>query len=195
MNPKILMLAGAITLGGTQTPVSHLNRPQSVSGAIEAKSQTVTSTHKPLTENDYVQPLENWLKKQGSPLRGYDFYSVGKQYGIDPDLLIAITKAETNLARVVQRGVPCNVGSVGSFDSTATTFGCASYREGIEQIAKTLNNPLLGQYQNIGQLSRKYNKTGHVYASSPENWSNNVIATLSALKGYPVPPDYQFRRN
>lgn len=45
--------------------------------------------------------LDTYLQKKGSPLagHGYDFAQAGKQYGIDPLLLVAITGAETNFGK------------------------------------------------------------------------------------------------
>lgn len=139
------------------------------------------------------KPLDEWLKKNGSPLSGRDFYEVGRQYRLDPDFLIAITQAETNLGKVKQRGSECNVGSVGSYDATNTTFACDSARHGIELIAQTLNNDKLGKKVTIAQLSRKSEPYGPVYAESRNNWETNVLNTLSQLKGKQVNNQYQFR--
>lgn len=155
--------------------------PQTTKGAVAPANQVQPT--KPLTPEDYFQPIDSWLKQNGSPLNGKDFYEVGKQYGIDPDFLIAVTKAETNLAKVQQRGSSCNVGSVGSYDSTNTTHSCTSQRQGIEMIAQTVTNGLLGKYDKVSQLSRAYNKTGHIYASSESNWHRNVTTTMNTLKG------------
>lgn len=192
MNPKLALVGVALVL----PHLSPQKPPTSSSEPHKAIVAATANTPKQLTENDYVQPLKNWLKKQGSPLSGQDFFDVGVQNHIDPDLLIAITKAETNLGRVVQRGSTCNVGSVGSYDSTSTTFGCSSYRHGLEQIAETINNRALGDHIRVGDLSRKSNKNPNssIYASSTDNWENNVLATLSELKGHPVDNQYQFRR-
>lgn len=145
------------------------------------------------TPEDYWRPLDVWLKQNGSPLSGKDFYEVATQYKLDWDFLIGVTKAETNLGKVRQRGSQCNVGSVGSFDSTSTTYSCTSARHGLELIAQTVNNNLLGGYTHVSQLSRAGNKTGHVYATSEVNWHRNVIATMNALKGKSE-QDYPFRK-
>lgn len=182
---------GALLLATTIGPVSahpvETDTPKPV--AVSQTAQTDT----PKTPSDYVNPLDNWLKAQGSPLNGKDFYEVGLQYHLDPDFLIAVTKAETNLGKVQQRGSSCNVGSVGSYDSTNTTHSCTSQRQGIEMIAQTLNNGLLGKYDKVSQLSRRWNKQGHVYASSEYNWDHNVISTMNALKGGHE-MDYVFRK-
>lgn len=182
-------LAVCQTIGGVHAQKQEPPQGGKTVPAVEASNET----KKNYTPEDYWVPLDNWLKHQGSPLNGKDFYEVGQQYKIDPDLLIAITKAETNLGKVKQRGSDCNVGSVGSFDSTNTTYGCAGYRHGIEQIAQTLNNKLLGSHVAIAQLSGAGNPRGPVYATSTENWQRNVLATMSQLKGKPITPEYQFR--
>lgn len=148
----------------------------------------------PPKPEDYWVPLDNWLKWQGSPLSGKDFYEVAAEYHLDPDFLIAVTKAETNLGKVAQRGSQYNVGSVGSFDSTSTTYGAGSHREGIRLIAATVNNQLLGKYVRISELSRSHNKhQSPVYATSEANWFRNVLTTMNQLKGKQE-QDYFFRK-
>lgn len=170
----------------TQTPNAALRPSESLSGGTESKSSP--------TPEDFWKPLDNWLKYQGSPLSGKDAYEVGKQYGIDPDFLIAVTKAETQLCKVKQRGSEFNCGSVGSYDSTNTTFQANSYRHGFEQIAQTVNNNLLRRYSKISELSRSHNKNqSPVYATSDGNWFRNCLATMNALKGKNE-QDYVFRR-
>ena len=58
---------------------------------------------------------------------------------------------------------------------------------------RTLNNRYLGHYTQINQLSRYGNPDGTIYASSPDHWHNNIIKCMSAIKGYQVPDDYNFR--
>lgn len=86
------------------------------------------------------------------------------------------------------------MGSVGSYDSTTTTFGCSNYHRGIELIAQTLNNEKLRGYTELWQLSRADNPGGAVYAESRSNWIRNVTQTMSELKGKPVDKRYKFRR-
>lgn len=157
---------------------------------IHSPTKPIHREHK-LTHSAYWKPLDHWLKKQGSPLSGYDFYLVGRKYGIDPDLLIGIVKAETSLARQKQRGSAYNIGSVCSFDSTNTTCHARSYRHGIELIAQTLTNRMLGKHVSVSQLSRYGNPNSAIYASSPINWHRNVVGTMNQLKGkhknnYPI---------
>ena len=151
--------------------------------APEKPSESITQPPRVLTAEDYWVPLDNWLKKQGSPLSGRDFYEVGLAYKLDPDFLIAVAKAETQLGTVKQRGSTYNIGSVCSHDSTNTTCQATSYRQGIEMIAQTVNNNLLGRYTHVSQFSRAGNCCGPIYASSPSNWHRNVTTTMNALKG------------
>jgi hypothetical protein len=60
-------------------------------------------------------------------------------------------------------------------------------------MGKTFNNQYLGQYTRVSELSRWGNNRGLIYASSPENWHNNIIRCMSALKGRFVEDDYTFR--
>lgn len=188
-SPKGLVLAGALILPHAPIDATEAHKPPE---AAHVSNQSAEGTTQPkYTAKDYWLPLHKWLKKQGSPLSGYDFYIVGRRYGIDPDLLIGIAKAETSLALVEQRGSKYNIGSVCSYDSTSTTCATRSYRHGIEQIAQTLKNRQLGHYRKVSQLSRYGNAGGAIYASSPINWHRNVIGTMNALKGkqknnYPI---------
>lgn len=179
----MVLLPSAVGKESTSKPPDSTSKTEQVRGGTPVR-----------TEADYWVPLENWLKAKGSPLSGKDAYEVGKQYGIDPDFLIAVTKAETQLCTVKQRGSQFNCGSVGSFDSTNTTFQATSYRHGFEQIAQTVNNPLLKRYWRVSELSRSHNPAqSPVYASSTRNWWVNVMATMNQLKGRNE-TDYAFRK-
>lgn len=180
-------LAGAQTIGdvnakGSKPPVSDINVSGASSGPNSATVASSTTTHKP---EDYYVPLDNYLKRKGSPLSGKDAWEVGRQYNVDPDVLIAITGSETNFCTHKQRGSEFNCGSVGSYDSTNTTMAATSYRHGFEQIAQTLNGPLLRNAVRVSELSRKRNKDPqrHIYASSEFNWDNNTTRYLQEIKG------------
>lgn len=109
---------------------------------------------------------------------------------IDPSFLMCIGLSETTLGNHLK--TPNNVGNVGNTDSGATvTFDTP--QEGILWMAKTFNNKYLGKYTKISELSRWGNQTGPIYASSSNNWHDNTIRCLSALKGKFVEDDYKFR--
>lgn len=181
-----ILAASALTMLNQEPPrTAHME----AGGVVDGET-----TRSNPTPEDYYLPLERWLKAQGSPLSGKDFYEVGVQYKVDPDFLIAVAKAETNLGKVKQRGSTYNIGSVCSHDSTSTTCQATSYRQGIAMIAQTVNNQYLRRYTHISQLSRSHNPhQSPIYASSRANWFWNVKRTMDALKGKNE-RDYAFRR-
>lgn len=178
-------------LGATQVP----NPTKEVKTPQKEAEVPYTASEKPPnpTPEDYYVPWDNWLQKQGSPLRGEDFFSAQQETGIKGEVLICITGAETNFGKVAQRGSTTNVGSVGSYDATNTTHAAATPLDGIKMIGHTLNNKLLGHKTTIAQLSRKSEPYGSVYAESTYNWETNVVSCLSKITGKPIDNQYEFR--
>lgn len=166
---------------------------------IPVKSETARVDPKKLTLADYYVPLDNWLKAKGSPLAGHakELVEESRAGRIDPDFVLAVGYAETNLGigGVRQRGSEYNLWSVASFDSTNTTLHPTNFRNAIRLTVRTLNNELLGRWTTVGQLSGYRNPRGPVYATSPTgNWERNVTRILSELKGRPIDYTYQFRK-
>ncbi len=111
---------------------------------------------------------------------------------IDPSFVMCIALAETTLWKYLK--TPYNIWNVWNTDSWATkTFPNA--RSWLYWMVKTLNNRYLGQYNEIRLLSRYWNKDPKkpIYASSPDNWHNNIIKCMSHLKWTYVPDNYNFR--
>jgi len=111
---------------------------------------------------------------------------------IDPSFLICIWLAETWLWRNLK--TPYNVWNVWNTDSW-WTWDFENARSWIYWIVKTLNNKFLLQYNDMSKLSRYWNKSGYIYASSPINWHNNMVKCLTALKDKHIPDNYDFRTN
>ncbi len=109
---------------------------------------------------------------------------------IDPTFLMCLWLAESSLGRNLK--TPYNVWNVGNTDSW-WTYDFPNARSGIFWITKTLNNSYLWWYNKIEQLSRYGNKTGSIYASSPDHWHNNIVKCMSHVKWEYVPDDYNFR--
>ena len=66
-----------------------------------------------------------------------------------------------------------NVWNIWNTDSWDTqTF--STPRNWVYWMAKTLNNRFLGKYDEMSMLSRYWNKTWAIYASSDFNWHNNI---------------------
>ncbi|MDD4530224.1 MAG: peptidoglycan DD-metalloendopeptidase family protein [Candidatus Gracilibacteria bacterium] len=109
---------------------------------------------------------------------------------IDPSFLMCVGLAESSLGNHLKTAN--NVGNVGNVDSGGT-YSFSSPREGIYRMTKTFNNRFLKQYNTMDKLSRWGNQNGPIYASSPENWHNNLVRCISALKGYVIEDNYKFR--
>lgn len=109
---------------------------------------------------------------------------------IDPTFLMCVGLAETTLW--VNLKTPFNVGNVWNTDS-GSTYSFPNARSGIYWMAKTFNNNFLSGYNEIQQLSRYGNEKGTIYASSSDNWHNNIIKCMSHLKWEYVPDDFNFR--
>lgn len=110
--------------------------------------------------------------------------------GIDPSFVMCIWLAETGLGNHLK--TPYNIGNIGNTDSGATRV-MTNARQGVYSIVHTLNNKYLWDYTKVSQLSRYGNKDGSIYASSSDNWHNNVTKCLSHLKQEYISDDYKFR--
>lgn len=109
---------------------------------------------------------------------------------IDPSFLMCVWLAETWLWKHLKTWY--NVWNIWNTDSW-WTYSFESPREWILWMVKTLNNRYLSKYRSIDMLSRWWNKTWSIYASSSKNWHNNVVKCLSSLKWRFIEDDYKFR--
>ncbi len=113
-------------------------------------------------------------------------------WNIDPSFVMCVWLAETSLWKNLK--TPYNIWNVWNTDSWAVrTFPNA--RSWVAAMIRTFNNKYLSQYNELKYLSRFWNNNPKkpIYASSPENWHNNIIKCLSHLKWTYVPDDYNFR--
>jgi septal ring factor EnvC (AmiA/AmiB activator) len=110
--------------------------------------------------------------------------------GIDPSFFMCVGLAETSLGYNLKTAY--NVWNIGNTDS-GSTYTFASPKEWLYWMARTFNNKFLGDYTKVSELSRWGNTTGSIYASSNENWHNNIIRCLSSLKWRFVEDDFLFR--
>lgn len=113
-------------------------------------------------------------------------------WNIDPSFVMCIWLAETTLWKYMK--TPYNIWNVWNTDSWATTT-FKDARSGLYWMIQTLNNKYLSQYSELNMLSRYWNKDLNkpIYASSADNWHNNIIKCLSHLKWTYVPDNYNFR--
>jgi hypothetical protein len=103
---------------------------------------------------------------------------------------MCIWLAESSLWRNLKTSY--NVWNVWNVDSWWTK-SMNSPKAWIYAMWRTLNNKYLGHYKSINNLSRYWNAYWTIYASSPDNWHNNIIKCMTAIKWEYVPDDYKFR--
>ena len=111
-------------------------------------------------------------------------------WNIDPTFVMCIWLAESWLWKYLK--TPYNVWNIWNTDSWATTT-FENARSWIYYMISTLNNNYLWKYNEIKDLSRYGNKDWQIYASSPDNWHNNIITCMSHIKWRFIPDDYNFR--
>lgn len=115
-----------------------------------------------------------------------------KWKNVDIDLAICIWFAETWLGHNMTSD--WNIGNVWNNDRWNRKAFPDAYR-GARSIFNALTNEYLWKHTTIDQLSRYWNATGSIYASSSENWQKNVVKCLTKIKWYRVPENYSFRIN
>jgi len=111
-------------------------------------------------------------------------------WNIDPTFMMCIWLAETGLWNHLK--TPYNVGNIWNTDS-GWTWDFPNARAWVYWMWKTLNNKILGRYNKLSQLSRYWNKTWPIYASSDNHWHNNIVKCMSAIKWRYVADDFNFR--
>ena len=157
------------------------------------KSNRKARTFK-ITWNNEIERQKNFLKNYAS--WSFKNWSVWVEEWIeakiDPTFLMCVWLAETWLWRNLK--TPYNVWNVWNTDSWSTiTF--SSPWEWIAAMTRTFNNKYLRQYNEIKLLSRYWNldDTKPIYASSPDNWHNNIITCMSYIKWRYISDSYNFR--
>lgn len=118
------------------------------------------------------------------------FFRAGKMTSIYPELWICIAKADTTLWRHLKS--KNNIWNVGNNDRWDTVEYKTEY-EWVLKIFQVLNNSNLWHYNQVSELSRKFNKDWKIYASSEENWHNNVMNCLSVIRWESLPDDWWYR--
>ena len=109
---------------------------------------------------------------------------------IDPTFMMCIWLAETWLWRHLKTSY--NVWNIWNVDSWGVKY-MNSPKAWIYAMWRTLNNKYLWHYESIKDLSRYWNTYWTIYASSPDNWHNNIIKCMTAIKWEYVPDNYFFR--
>ena len=160
----------------------------------ELENEINNAINKGLEAHASSPSMDLFLQEYGAEFvkeAGDIFREVGMEYGIKPEVLVAIAHADSSLGKHLKSSY--NIGNVGNNDR-GNVVHYASLEQGIEAMGKVLNNKYLGHYTTIGQLSRGGgNHSGAIYASSPYNWNKNVLWALSKMLGYQVDTNFNFR--
>lgn len=159
---------------------------------------------KPLTSKWLDARMEELLSMYPAVSWHLDtFINLGKEYHIKPEVVIAIAKADSSLWNELKTSN--NIGNVGNNDRW-DTLHFESIEKWIEAIYKTLNNKYLWDIYNIGYLSEWWRMVlwgkscslpnEFCYATSTDNWNNNVINTLRLLHNdSTIDESFEFRTN
>ena len=110
------------------------------------------------------------------------------------EVAVAIAFADTHLWKATK--TPMNLGNVGNNDRWDTRTP-DTLEQWIEAIFHTLNNQYLWEKQTIWDLSYAWDcqiRCDKVYATSPENWNNNVLNSLSNIYRKQIDPEFMFRK-
>lgn len=148
-----------------------------------------------------IDCLSDYLSESGFDARfrlteGYGatlFRKVGDRYGIKPEVLVCIAKADTSLGKHLL--TPYNIGNVGNNDR-GNKRGFTSIGAGIDAMGKVLSNKYLGHKQSLGSLTPYGGGNSPFYATSPTgNWYNNVRNCLAEItQDENVGPDFKIRK-
>lgn len=127
-----------------------------------------------------IEPtLEAFAKEYG--LDAQDFIDAGNKWNVKPEVILCIARADSDLGRALKS--KNNIWNVGNNDRWDTRE-FETIRDGIFAIGEVLNNKYQKNKETIQDLSRYGNcekDCQYVYASSTENWENNVMNCLNFL--------------
>lgn len=113
---------------------------------------------------------------------------------IKTEVIVCIARADSHIWYALKG--KNNVGNVWNNDRW-DVVNYATLDDGIRAIARTLNNRYLWNKKTIWDLSGAWYCTtdcGKLYATSKENWNNNVLNCLSFIHQKQINPDFLFRK-
>ncbi len=142
--------------------------------------------------NTEIERQKNFLKNYATwPFKNWWLWvQEWMSWKIDPTFLMCVWLAESWLWKNLK--TPFNVWNVWNTDSWATKY-FSSASQWVRAMTQTFNNRYLWSYNEIKLLSRYWNPDKPIYASSPDNWHNNIISCMTFIKWRYVPDNYNFR--
>lgn len=144
----------------------------------------------PLTSSGRVERMKELLSHYDNSAPYEVRQVVARIYRVYPEALICIAYADTSLGNFLK--TPNNIGNVGNNDRW-DTLSYSTQEAGVNAIGKVLTNQYLWDYNTIDQLSRAFNLTGKIYASSTDNRHNNVTNCIGMIRNKGIPDNFAFR--
>ena len=128
------------------------------------------------------------------------FWEVENKYNLREWLLLSIVIAETSWGHRWYWTSTCNNPANNNNNDRWTRVCYDSFREWLEQAAKTINNKYLWQIQTLGCMSNGGNcqardDSWYRYATSNWNWERNVVAALETIYWECNPATFKIRRD
>lgn len=126
-----------------------------------------------------AKQIDAFLRAKGSPLagQGHTFVRLGRKYGVDPALMVAISGAETSFGTSGKGPASFNAWGIGPGHSYS------SWADGIASLAKLLRTNYLDKgYRSLDEIGARY-----VYGSndkgrmSGSDWLKNVRTFMGEL--------------
>ena len=118
------------------------------------------------------------------------WYEAEKKHKIKKEVALCIAWADSWLWRYLK--TKNNIWNVWNNDRWDKVSYATLY-QWVEAIFKTLNNKYLWHKQSIGSLSPWGWWDKPHYATSPDNWNNNLLNCLSVIHWIPINENYLFR--
>lgn len=118
------------------------------------------------------------------------FLEYEQTYKIKKEAIVCIAWADSGLGKKLKS--KNNIWNVGNNDR-GNVVHFATIEKGIEAMFRVLNNRYLGHKQSIGSLSPGGGGNAPFYATSPENWNNNVLNCLNILLDENIDENWIFR--
>lgn len=116
--------------------------------------------------------------------------TIARIYRIYPEVLVCVAYSDSSLWKHLK--TVHNYGNVWNNDR-GNKVSYTNLEQGFNAIWKTLTNKYLWGYISIDQLSRYWNVTGHIYASSIQNWHINIKNCIGMIRNKRIPDNFAFR--
>lgn len=117
--------------------------------------------------------------------------TIARIWRVQPEMFVCLSYADSSLGKHLKTAFNwANVGNNDRWD----TVSYSNLEQGFNAIGKVLNNKNLSYIYTIDYLSRYGNKTGMVYATSPDNQFNNMANCLGMIHNKAIPDNRKFRR-